>query len=248
MLAADRLAHGLEALNSSAGSSFNAAAQDHRICTGSQILEALADDGLSEQGSGGGAVAGNIVGLGGNFLDELGAHVLKRILELNFLGDGHTVVGDERAAVLLVENNIAALGSKGNLNGIGEGINSTLKRTAGFLAENNLLSHNIDSSSKLLYDRENIALTDDLALFAVNLDFGSGILGINDLLAFLHLHGDFLAIYNAAGADSDNKRILRFFFGRIGQDNTALGGLLTLGVLNDDTVEKGLKIHNLQPP
>ena len=42
---------------------------------------------LGEHGRGGGAVAGDVVGLGGDFLDELGAHVLERVVELDFLGD-----------------------------------------------------------------------------------------------------------------------------------------------------------------
>jgi hypothetical protein len=35
--------------------------------------------------------------LDGDFLDELGAHVLEGVLELDLLGDGHAVVGDGRA-------------------------------------------------------------------------------------------------------------------------------------------------------
>jgi hypothetical protein len=53
------------------------------------------DHGLCQQRSGGGTVAGNIVGLGGDLLHQLCAHVLKGIGQLHFLGDADAVVGDE---------------------------------------------------------------------------------------------------------------------------------------------------------
>src|SRR6476620_204653 len=48
-------------------------------------------------------VTGHVVGLGGDLLDELGTHVLERVLQLHLLGDRDTVVGDGRSAPLLVE-------------------------------------------------------------------------------------------------------------------------------------------------
>ena len=100
------------------------------------------DHGLCQQGSGGGAVAGDIVGLGGNFLHQLRAHVLKGIGQLNFLGDADAVVGDEGSAVLLIQNHVAALGAKGDLNGIGQLIDAGLQSLAGFIAAHNELRHN----------------------------------------------------------------------------------------------------------
>ena len=100
------------------------------------------DHGLCQQGSGGGAVTGNIVGLGGNFLHQLRAHVLKGIGQLDFLGDADAVVGDEGSAVLLIQNYVAALGAKGDLNGIGQLIDAGLQSLAGFIAAHNELRHN----------------------------------------------------------------------------------------------------------
>src|SRR6266511_3682393 len=45
--------------------------------------------------------------LGSDFTNELGAHVFVRILELDFLGHGHTILGDRRAAEFLVEDDVA---------------------------------------------------------------------------------------------------------------------------------------------
>ena len=116
---------------------------DHRVGAGSQILQALANNGLGQQGGGSGAVAGHVVGLGGNFLDDLGAHVLKGIGQLDLLGDGHAVIGDEGGAELLVEHDVAALGAQGDLNGIGQGVDAALQGAAGVLAVENLLGHSV---------------------------------------------------------------------------------------------------------
>jgi len=53
-------------------------------------------DGLGEDGGGGGAVAGDVAGLGGDLTDHLGAHVLEGVLELDLLGDADAVLGDRR--------------------------------------------------------------------------------------------------------------------------------------------------------
>ena len=96
---------------------------------------------LGEHGGGGGAVTGDVVGLRGDFLDELGAHVLERVLELDLLGDRHTVVGDRGGAELLVEHDVAALGSECDSHRIGELVHPGLESAAGLLVERNLLRH-----------------------------------------------------------------------------------------------------------
>ena len=89
------------------------------------------DHRLGEHGGRGGAVTGDVVGLGGDFLDELGAHVLERVLELDLLGDRHTVVGDRRGAALLVEHHVAALRAERHLDGVGELVDARLEANGG---------------------------------------------------------------------------------------------------------------------
>ena len=98
-------------------------------------------DGLGQQGGGGGAVAGHIVGLGRNLADKLSAHVFKGIVQLNFLGDGYAVVGDQGSAELLVQHHIAALGAQGDLYGIGQLIDAGLQSLPGLVAALNNLRH-----------------------------------------------------------------------------------------------------------
>jgi hypothetical protein len=60
----------------------------HRVGAGGDVAQALADQRLGQHGGGGGAVTGDVVGLLGDLLDELGADLLVRVLELDLLGDG----------------------------------------------------------------------------------------------------------------------------------------------------------------
>ena len=75
----------------------DAALEVHRVHAGRDQLGALADDRLGENGGGGGAVTGGVVGLRGDLAHHLGAHVLELVLELDLLGDGDAVLGDARA-------------------------------------------------------------------------------------------------------------------------------------------------------
>ena len=77
----------------------DAALEVHRVHAGGDRLGAFPDDRLGEHGGGGGAVAGDVVGLRGHFAHHLRAHVLELVLELDLLGDGDAVLGDARSAV-----------------------------------------------------------------------------------------------------------------------------------------------------
>ena len=111
----------LDRFDEGGGAGFEAALQAHRVRAGGDVLEAFLDDRLAEHGGGGGAVTGDVVGLGGDFLGELGTDVLERVFEFDVLGDGHAVVGDRGSAELLVEDDVAALGAEGDLDRVGEG-------------------------------------------------------------------------------------------------------------------------------
>ena len=102
------------------------------ICIGfapaATFLQALGDDRLGQHGRGRGAVAGHVLGLGRGLLEELRAHVLERIVELDVPGDRHAVVGDRRGAVLLVQGDVAALGPERRLDGIRQRVHAALHR------------------------------------------------------------------------------------------------------------------------
>ena len=116
------LAFGVDRTANRGDSLLDAALQRHRVGAGSNGLYAFAINGLRQNGRGGGAVAGDVGGLGGDFAHHLCAHVLEWILQLDFLGYGDAVLGDERRTELLLDNNVAALGAEGDFHGIREDV------------------------------------------------------------------------------------------------------------------------------
>ena len=110
VLALDRGRHVGQPLHQRGRAQVDALLEQHGVGTGGDVAHPLVHDRLGENGCGGGAVTGHVVGLGGGFLQELRPHVRERVLELDLLGDGDAVVGDGRGAVLLVEATLRPLG------------------------------------------------------------------------------------------------------------------------------------------
>ena len=96
---------------------------------------------LGQNRGGGGAVARDVVGLLGDFLDQLGADALVRLFEVNLLGDGNAVVGDGGGAPLLVEDDVAPLGAERDLDGVGKKVEAALHGATCFLVEGNGFCH-----------------------------------------------------------------------------------------------------------
>src|SRR5215469_9106118 len=119
----------------------NSALQGHRICSGCDGLHTFAIDGLCENGSRGGAVAGNVACLRSDFLHHLRAHVLEGVFQFDFFGNGDAVLGNGRRTEFLVDHHIAALGTEGDLNGVSEHVDAAKNRLAGFFSVNDLLWH-----------------------------------------------------------------------------------------------------------
>ena len=80
--------------------------EDNGICARSHVFAAFFDYCLRQNNCGCGAVAGNVVGFGGHFLDDLRAHVFKRVVQLDLLRNGHAVIGNQRSAELLVQHGL----------------------------------------------------------------------------------------------------------------------------------------------
>ncbi len=113
----------------------DAALQVHRVHAGGNGLVAFLDDRLRQNGRGRGAVAGDVVGLGGDFAHHLRAHVLELVLKFDFLGDGHAVLGDARRAERLVDDDVAALRAERDLHRVGEDVDAAQHLLAGVGAE-----------------------------------------------------------------------------------------------------------------
>ena len=122
------LCGGEQSLGHSLNSLLNAALEAQRVSASSHVAQALADQCLSQNGSGGGTVTCDVVSLLSNFLDELRTNLLVRILQLDFLRDRDTVVGDGG-------------GAEGHLHCIGEGVQTALKAAACLFVKSNELCH-----------------------------------------------------------------------------------------------------------
>src|SRR5690606_26688029 len=96
----------------------------HGVDAGGHVLQAFFDDGLGQNGGGGGAVASVVGGLGSDFLDQLGADVLEFVFQFDFFSDRHAVLGDGGGAERTLEHNVAALGAQSGLDGIGQSVNA----------------------------------------------------------------------------------------------------------------------------
>ena len=120
---------------------FNTFFKDNGVRARGEVFKAFSHDRLCEYHRGGGAVAGHVVGFGGNFFHELGAHIFKRIVEFDLFCDRNAVVGDEGCAELLVENDVSALGAEGDFNGIRQYVYARFKCFSCFVSVFDLFSH-----------------------------------------------------------------------------------------------------------
>src|SRR5690606_25496709 len=116
----------------------DAALQIHRVHAGGDGLEAFLHDRLGQDGGGGGAVAGLVIGLGGDFADQLGAHVLEGVFQLDLLGHRDSVLGRARGAEGLLDDDVAAFRAERDLDRIGQDVDAPQHLLAGFGGELNL--------------------------------------------------------------------------------------------------------------
>ena len=141
LLVLGRLGHLLQVGDDRLDGLLDAALEPHRVRPGRHVLQALAEDRLGEHGRGRGAVPGRVRGLGGDLLDHLGAHVLRGLLQLDLLGHRDAVLGNGRAAVLLVDHHVPALGAERGLHGLRQDVDAAQERRPRLLVEHQLLRH-----------------------------------------------------------------------------------------------------------
>src|SRR4051794_17412770 len=127
VLAGDLLGLLLDLVDDGVDGLLDAALEAERVGAGRDVLEALADDRLGEDGCGRRAVAGDVVGRRGDLADELRALVLEDVLDLDLTSDGDAVVRDRRGAELLVEHHVAALRAERDLHRVRHGVDAGLE-------------------------------------------------------------------------------------------------------------------------
>src|SRR6056297_3285486 len=120
---------------------FDAPLEAHRVGACSEVAEPLTHHRPGEDGGGGGAVAGHVVGLLRDFLDEFGADPLVGVGELDVPGDGDAVVGDGGGAPLLVEDDVASLRAERDAHGVGQLVHPGFEAAASLGVECDHLRH-----------------------------------------------------------------------------------------------------------
>lgn len=105
------------------------------VHAGGDILHAFANDGLSQNGCGCGAVASDVVRLGSDFAQHLCAHIFELVFKLDVFCNGDTVLGDARCAEGLVDNDVTAFRAERYLDGVGENVDAAQHAVAGIRAE-----------------------------------------------------------------------------------------------------------------
>jgi hypothetical protein len=88
------------------------------------MLHTGAEDGLGQNGCGGGTITGCVTGLAGDFADHGCAHVFVGALQFDFLGNGDAVLGDRGRSKFFVNDDVAAFGTEGRADGTCERLNA----------------------------------------------------------------------------------------------------------------------------
>ena len=91
---------------------FDAFAHQHRISALLNGLQAILDHVLRQDRRRRRSIACRIIGLVGDFIDELCAHVFKLVFQFDLLGDRYAVIGDQRRTIFLLQHDIASLRTK----------------------------------------------------------------------------------------------------------------------------------------
>src|SRR5712664_3750639 len=100
--------------------------------------------------------------------------------------------------------------------------------------------------SLFLDAREDVLLREDQVLLAIELEFGSGVLLVEDPLALFELDRDALAVLvTVTGADREDAAFHRLLFRGVGKEDPTLGGLLAIEGLDDHAGSERLELELL---
>ena len=116
--------YGADILDNSLGTFVNTMLELHRIGTGCQVFQSFMDNCLGQHSSRGGSITSNIVRPRGGLFEQLSAHVLKRVLKLNFFRYRHTIMGHAGSTELLVKRHVATLRTQRRLHSASHNINA----------------------------------------------------------------------------------------------------------------------------
>ena len=111
------------------------------VRTSNDVAKAFFVDRTSQNGRGGGAVTGQVGSLLCDFDDQFGAHVFKTVFQVDFLGDGNTVLGNRWSTVRFIDDHVATGRAHRDGNGISQNVDSAKHACSGVIVKKQLFSH-----------------------------------------------------------------------------------------------------------
>src|SRR6266571_988292 len=222
--------------------------QVHRVHAGSHELHAFLHDRLRQHRGCGGAVAGDIRRFRGDFLHHLRAHVLKLVLQLDFLGDRHAVFGYRGGAIGAIEDHVAALGSEGHPDRIGENVDAREHLVARSIMKTDIFGRHVLLLNGLVLlcdDAHDVVFTHHEILGAFDFYGLPGELTEQDPIADLDIQRAHLAVFeDLAFADGDDFALVGFLRNVVGNDDAACGFALFIETLHHNAVVQGTDFHH----
>ena len=146
LLAIHRTGKVVEIFHRSLHRFFNTPPNRHRITAGNNITEAFFKNSAGQHRGSRCPIASQIRGFAGHFVDQLGSHILKRVLQFDFLADGYPILGNCWAAKRLVNNNVFSSWTHRDCNGIRQLFDTLEHLCAGLIFKHQLLSCHGNSS------------------------------------------------------------------------------------------------------
>jgi hypothetical protein len=128
-------------LDEEVGSLVDALLEGDGVGARSHVAQTSLDHGVGQDGGGGGAVAGGVVGFGGGLTDQGHTGVLDVVFEFDLFGDRDAVIDDLGGAEFLLQHHVATLGAEGDGHSLGEDVDAFFEGPAGVLVVNDALGH-----------------------------------------------------------------------------------------------------------
>src|SRR5690606_19914963 len=190
----DGLGQILEFVDNGRNCLVHAALQVHGIQPCGHVAHAFLHDGLRQYGGRRGAVAGHVSRLGCYLFDHLRAYVLELALEFDLLGDRDAVLSDDGRTETALQQHVAPLGSKGNLDGVSQYVYTLDDAGTGVIMKKYVFRTHVCTPVSLkrgsggllqglsvgLNNRQHVVLAHDQILFAIDFDSLSRILAKQD--------------------------------------------------------------------
>ena len=164
----NRTAHFSQRIRHCISSFLHSFSQNDSICSSRNIFHTFIDHSLCKNSCCCCSVTCHIIGFCSNFFYNLSAHIFISVFQFNLLGNGNTIIGNQRCTILHL---FSCINIKTNI-----------------LCHNNILLSDSILRNNLFYNCNNIILTDDYIFFFAHFHIGSGVFGENNFISFFYLH------------------------------------------------------------